>query len=88
MRKGINESGNLFGIGGMSPKCIMLFVVFAIVTEPVLCYGTRIVEWIGERLASVYIGQHASTHVISRVFSVIFNRRTSLYASFIFLENP
>lgn len=42
--------GNLFGIGGMSPKCIMLFVVFAIVTEPVLRYGTRIVEWIGERL--------------------------------------
>ena len=39
-------------------------------------------------LASVYGGQHASAHVISRVFSVIFNRRTSLYASFIFLENP
>jgi hypothetical protein len=39
-------------------------------------------------IASVYRGQHASTHVISRVFSVIFNRRTSLYASFIFLENP
>ncbi len=39
-------------------------------------------------IASVYGGQHASTHVISRVFSVIFNRRTSLYASFIFLENP
>ena len=40
------------------------------------------------QIASVYGGQHASTHVISRVFSVIFNRRTSLYASFIFLENP
>ncbi len=39
-------------------------------------------------VASVYRRQHASTHVISRVFSVIFNRRTSLYASFIFLENP
>ena len=39
-------------------------------------------------IASVYGGQHASAHVISRVFSVIFNRRTSLYASFIFLENP
>ena len=39
--------GNLFGIGGMSPKCIMLFVVFAIVTEPVLRYGTRVVEWMG-----------------------------------------
>lgn len=39
--------GNLFGIGGMSPKCIMLFVVFAIVTEPVLRYGTKVVEWMG-----------------------------------------
>lgn len=39
--------GNLFGIGGMSTKCIMLFVVFAIVTEPVLRYGTRLVEWLG-----------------------------------------
>lgn len=39
--------GNLFGIGGMSSKCIMLFVVFAIVTEPVLRYGTKLVEWLG-----------------------------------------
>lgn len=39
--------GNLFGIGGMSPRCIMLFVVFAIVTEPILRYGTRLVEWLG-----------------------------------------
>ncbi len=42
--------GNLFGIGGMSPKCIMLFVVFAIVTEPVLRYGTKVVEWLGAAL--------------------------------------
>jgi hypothetical protein len=41
-----------------------------------------------DTLASMYRWQHASTRVISRVFSVIFNRRTSLYASFIFLENP
>lgn len=39
--------GNLFGIEGMSSRCIMLFVVFAIVTEPVLRYGTRLVEWLG-----------------------------------------
>ena len=39
--------GNLFGIGGMSPRCVMLFVVFAIATEPILRYGTRLVEWLG-----------------------------------------
>lgn len=42
--------GTLFGIGGMSSKCIMLFVVFAIVTEPVLRYSTKLVEWLGEAL--------------------------------------
>ena len=42
--------GNLFGIGGMSSRCIMLFVVFAIVTEPVLRYGTKLVEWLGGAL--------------------------------------
>lgn len=40
--------GDLFAIGGMSTKCIMLFVVFAIVTEPVLRYSTVLVEKIGE----------------------------------------
>ncbi len=39
-------------------------------------------------LASVYGGQHASAHVISRVFSVIFNRRTSCTPHSFFLENP
>ena len=39
---------DLFAIGRMSGKCIMLFVLFAIVTEPVLRYGTMIVERIGE----------------------------------------
>ncbi len=38
-------------------------------------------------LASVYRWQHASAHVISGIFFVIFPRRTSLYASLIFLEN-
>jgi cation-transporting ATPase E len=40
--------GNLFAIGKMSKKCIMLFVVFAIVTEPVLRYSTMIIEKIGK----------------------------------------
>lgn len=39
--------GNLFGIGRMSTECIMLFVVFAIATEPILRYGTMIVERVG-----------------------------------------
>lgn len=39
---------DLFAITGMSTKCIMLFVVFSIVTEPVLRYLTRFVEWIRE----------------------------------------
>lgn len=39
---------DLFAVGRMSGKCIMLFVIFAIVTEPVLRYGTMIVEKAGE----------------------------------------
>ena len=39
---------DLFAITGMSTKCIMLFVVFSIATEPVLRYITRFVEWIRE----------------------------------------
>ena len=38
---------DLFAVGRMSGKCIMLFVIFAIVTEPVLRYGTMLVEKIG-----------------------------------------
>lgn len=38
----------LFAITGMSKKCIMLFVVFFIATEPVLRYLTRIVELLRE----------------------------------------
>lgn len=36
--------GDLFGIRGMSLKCVMLFVVFAIVTEPLLRYSIVLVE--------------------------------------------
>ncbi|MGN0406383.1 MAG: cation-translocating P-type ATPase [Bariatricus sp.] len=39
---------DLFAITGMSKKCIMLFVVFSIATEPVLRYLTRFVEWVRE----------------------------------------
>ena len=35
----------------MSTECVMLFVVFAIVTEPVLRYSTILVERIGSLLA-------------------------------------
>lgn len=35
---------NLFAITGMTTKCVMLFVVFAIATEPVLRYLTILVE--------------------------------------------
>lgn len=38
----------LFAITGMSEKCVMLFVVFFIATEPVLRYLTRFVEVIRE----------------------------------------
>lgn len=43
---------DLFAVGMMSGKCIMLFVIFAVVTEPVLRYGTMIVERIGEFISS------------------------------------
>ena len=35
---------DLFAITGMSTKCVMLFAVFAIATEPVLRYLTRLIE--------------------------------------------
>ncbi len=41
---------NLFAITGMSVKCIMLFVVFSIATEPVL----RLLTWCVERLREMY----------------------------------
>ena len=42
--------GDIFGIAHMSLKCIMLFCVFAIVTEPVLRYSLLIVEKLGRWL--------------------------------------
>ncbi len=39
--------GDIFGIKHMSLECVMLFVVFAIATEPVLRYSTMLVEKLG-----------------------------------------
>lgn len=39
--------GDLFGIESVTTQCAMLFVVFAIITEPVLRYGTLLVEKAG-----------------------------------------
>lgn len=45
--------GDIFGIEHMSMECIMLFVVFAIVTEPVLRYSTLIVDKIGKFIIKI-----------------------------------
>lgn len=42
--------GDLFAMRGMSAKCIMLFVVFAIITEPALRYSTILIEKIGRKI--------------------------------------
>lgn len=42
--------GDLFGIELITTQCAMLFVVFAILTEPVLRYGTLLVEKAGNAL--------------------------------------
>lgn len=42
--------GDLFAMRGMSMKCIMLFVVFAIITEPALRYSTILIEKIGRKI--------------------------------------
>ena len=39
--------GDIFGITHMSMECVMLFLVFAIVTEPVWRYSTMVVERMG-----------------------------------------
>lgn len=36
--------GDIFGIGRMSLKCVLLFGVFAIATEPILRYGILLTE--------------------------------------------
>lgn len=42
--------GDLFAMRSMSTKCIMLFVVFAIITEPALRYSTILIEKIGRKI--------------------------------------
>lgn len=42
--------GDLFAMRGMSTKCIMLFVVFAIITEQALRYSTILIEKIGRKI--------------------------------------
>ena len=42
--------GDLFAMRGMTTKCIMLFVVFAIITEPALRYSTILIEKIGRKI--------------------------------------
>ena len=42
--------GDLFAMRGMSTKCIMLFVVFAIITEPALRYSAILIEKIGRKI--------------------------------------
>ena len=42
--------GDLFAMRGMSTKCIMLFVVFAIITEPALRYSTILIEKISRKI--------------------------------------
>ena len=42
--------GDLFAMRGRSTKCIMLFVVFAIITEPALRYSTILIEKIGRKI--------------------------------------
>ena len=42
--------GDIFAMRGMSTKCIMLFVVFAIITEPALRYSTILIEKIGRKI--------------------------------------
>lgn len=42
----------LFAITGMSLKCIMLFGVFAIVTEPMMRYLTLLFEWIQKKVTA------------------------------------
>ncbi len=41
----------LFAITGMSMKCIMLFGVFTIVTEPMMRYLTLLFEWIQKKIS-------------------------------------
>ena len=42
----------LFGISSMSTKCVMLFVVFSIATEPILRYLTKFNEFVQKTYAN------------------------------------
>ena len=55
--------GDLFAIRSMSLKCVMLFVVFALLTEPAMRYGTMIVEWI-HGLFLKYKEKHAPERIL------------------------
>ena len=48
---------DLFALEGMSTKCVMLFVVFAIVTEPVLRYSTLLIEKIFDSFRKICYGR-------------------------------
>jgi cation-transporting ATPase E len=52
---------NLFGITGMSMRCVMLFVMFSIVCEPVFRYLTRFFNW--------------ATHAVKRLREKLLRRR-------------
>ncbi|MBR2188534.1 MAG: cation-translocating P-type ATPase [Eubacterium sp.] len=41
---------DLFGITGMSMRCVMLFLVFSIITEPVFRYLTRLINFLSRQL--------------------------------------
>ena len=44
---------DLFAIQSMSARCVMLFVLFAIITEPAMRYGTMLVEKIRELVQKI-----------------------------------
>ncbi len=45
---------DLFAISSISLKCGMLLTIFAIATEPVMRYGTMIIEWISTQCSRIY----------------------------------
>ena len=45
---------DLFAITSISLKCGMLLAVFAIATEPVMRYGTLVIEWISGVCSKIY----------------------------------
>lgn len=45
--------GDLFGITRMSTRCIMLFLVFSIATEPILRYSSMVVDYISKKIRHI-----------------------------------